>query len=73
MSFYRQRLNSDDEPLYDNLSFPLLYRSRRRTYATECVHKQMASTFKNLQQGCAMLDYRLAELTNRYNQVICKS
>jgi hypothetical protein len=72
MSFYRRRLNSKGEPLYDKLGFPLLNCSRG-TNATECVHKQITTTFKNWQQGCAMSDYLLAEFTNRFNQVIFDS
>ena len=69
MSFYRQRVNSKGEPLYDPLGFALLD-CCRGTNATECVHKQITTTFHNWQQGCAMSELLLAEFTNRYNQVI---
>lgn len=44
MSFYTQRVNRLGQPLYDKLGFALL-NCCRGTNATECVHKQITTTF----------------------------
>ena len=69
MSFYTPRVNSSGQHLHDKYGFVLL-NCFRGTNATECVHKQITTTFHNWHQGCEMSDFLLAEFRHRYNQVI---
>ena len=41
---------------------------RRGTNDTECVHKQIVTTFGTWCTGCEMSDCLMAERTHRYNQ-----
>ena len=65
--FYQQQLNAKGEPAFDELGFPLLD-CNRGTNDTECVHKQILTTFGTWCTGMEMSDALMAERRHRYNQ-----
>ena len=66
-SFYQQQLNRQGEPAFDSLGIALLD-CNRGTNDTECVHKQIMTTFGSWCTGVEMADCLMAEFRHRYNQ-----
>ena len=67
VSFYHQRLDAHGRPAFDEHGLPL-YDCSRGTNDTECVHKQIVTTFGTWCTGIEMSDALLAEFRHRYNQ-----
>ena len=67
IDFYCQRLDRGGSPVCDADGTPLLDCSRG-TNDTECVHKQIITTFGSWCTGVRMSDALLREFRHRYNQ-----
>ena len=66
-SFYTQRLDNKRELAFDSLGIALI-NCNRDTNDTECVHKQIVTTFGTWHVGVEMSDRLMAEHRHRYNQ-----
>ncbi len=69
ISFYQQRITARGELAFDSNGIALLD-CNRGSNDTECVHKQIVTTFGTWCTGVEMSDYLLAEFRHRYNQHI---
>ena len=67
LSFYQQRLDEKGQPDIDVHGIALL-NCNRGTNITECIHKQIITTFGTWCTGVEMSDKLMAERRHRYNQ-----
>jgi hypothetical protein len=68
-SFYTQHLDNKGELAFDSLGIALI-NCNRGTNDTECVHKQIVTTFGTWHVRVEMSDWLMAEHQHRYNQGI---
>ena len=66
-SFYTQRLDNKGELAFDSLGIALI-NCNHGTNDTECVHKQIVTTFGTWHVGVEMSDWPMAEHRHHYNQ-----
>ncbi|KAK3271924.1 hypothetical protein CYMTET_19751 [Cymbomonas tetramitiformis] len=67
--YYYHRLDARGELACDSLGIPLID-CNRGTNDTECVHKQLVTTFGTWHIGIEMSDCLMAERRHRYNQSV---